>query len=187
LINIQASVALHLMDEQPDQAARALTTIKQASKEALVELRSILGVLRQVDEDAPRSATPSLDRLDDLVSSAEASGVEVTVDVDGALPELSRNTDLAAFRIIQESLTNVARHSDVPVAFVRIRTDGETLGLEILDEGSGRTGTPELPGGGNGIAGMRERAASVGGRLEAGPRPGRGFAVRAELPIGAVG
>ncbi|HEY3724198.1 MAG TPA: sensor histidine kinase [Acidimicrobiia bacterium] len=187
LINIQASVALHLMDEQPGQAARALTTIKQASKEALVELRSILGVLRQVDEDAPRSATPSLDRLDDLVSSAEASGVEVTVDVDGALPELSRNTDLAAFRIIQESLTNVARHSDVPVAFVRIRTDGETLGLEILDEGSGRTGTPELPGGGNGIAGMRERAASVGGRLEAGPRPGRGFAVRAELPIGAVG
>jgi len=187
LINIQASVALHLMDEQPDQAARALTTIKQASKEALVELRSILGVLRQVDEDAPRSPVPSLDRLDDLVSNAEASGVDVTVDVEGDLPELSRNTDLAAFRIIQESLTNVARHSDVPVAFVRIHADAGTLGLEILDEGSGRTGSPELPGGGNGIAGMRERAASVGGRLEAGPRPGRGFAVRAELPIGAAG
>jgi signal transduction histidine kinase len=75
----------------------------------------------------------------------------------------------------------------VPVAFVRIHADAGTLGLEILDEGSGRTGSPELPGGGNGIAGMRERAASVGGRLEAGPRPGRGFAVRAELPIGAAG
>jgi signal transduction histidine kinase len=184
LINIQASVALHLMDEEPDQAARALTTIKQASKEALVELRSILGVLRQVDEDAPRTPTPSLERLDDLVSNAEASGIDVTVEIGGDLTDLPLNTDLAAFRIIQESLTNVARHSDVPVALVRIRAEDGTLGLEILDEGSGGTGAPELPAGGNGIAGMQERAASVGGRLEAGPRPGRGFAVRAELPIG---
>ena len=93
LINIQASVALHLMAEEPEQATRALTTIKAASKEALVELRSILGVLRQVDADAPRSPTPSLVRLDDLVTTAEASGVDVTVDVDGDLSHLPRQTD----------------------------------------------------------------------------------------------
>jgi signal transduction histidine kinase len=186
LINIQASVALHLMAEEPEQATRALTTIKAASKEALVELRSILGVLRQVDEDAPRSPTPSLVRLDDLVTTAEASGVEVTVDVDGDLSHLPRQTDLAAFRIIQESLTNVARHSDIPAAVVRIRAAGGTLGLEILDEGTGSTPGSDLAGGGNGIAGMHERAVAVGGRLEAGPRPGRGFVVRAELPIEAT-
>ena len=183
LINIQAGVALHLMDDEPEQARGALTTIKQASKEALVELRSILGVLRQVDEDAPRAPTPSLDRLDDLVANAEASGIEVRVHIDGDLDHLSRNTDLAAFRIIQESLTNVARHSDIPIAVVRIRAGDGALALEILDEGSGSHARSELPGGRNGIAGMRERAASVGGHLEAGPRPGRGFAVRAELPL----
>lgn len=183
LINIQAGVALHLMDNEPEQARGALTTIKQASKEALVELRSILGVLRQVDEDAPRAPTPSLDRLADLVANAEASGIDVSVHVDGDLGHLSRNTDLAAFRIIQESLTNVARHSDIPTAVVRIRAGDGALTLEILDEGSGTHAGRELPGGGNGIAGMRERAASVGGHLEAGPRPGRGFAVRAELPL----
>lgn len=187
LINIQAGVALHLMDEEPEQARTALTTIKGASKEALVELRSILGVLRQVDEDAPRAPTPGLEHLDDLVSNAAASGIDVVVDVDGGLRDLPRNTDLAAFRIIQESLTNVARHSDVPEAVVRIRAHDGTLGLEILDEGSGTGAASELPSGGNGIPGMRERAASVGGRLEAGPRRVRGFAVRAELPIEVTG
>jgi signal transduction histidine kinase len=120
------------------------------------------------------------------VATAAASGIDVVVDVAGDLHHLPRNTDLAAFRIIQESLTNVARHSDVPEAIVRIRADGTTLGLEIIDEGSGTKRASELPGGGNGIAGMQERAASVGGQLEAGPRAGRGFAVRAELPLGAT-
>jgi signal transduction histidine kinase len=183
LINIQAGVALHLMKDDPEQARDALTTIKGASKEALVELRSILGVLRQVDEDAPRSPTPSLDRLDDLVSSAAASGIGVRLDVEGDIDHLPRNTDLAAFRIVQESLTNVARHSDGTEALVRIRAVNGTLDLEILDEGSGAPTSSELPSGGNGIPGMQERAASVGGHLEAGPRPERGFAVRAELPL----
>jgi signal transduction histidine kinase len=185
LINIQAGVALHLMDAEPERARDALSTIKDASKEALVELRSIVGVLRQVDEDAPRAPAPSLRRLDDLVTSAAAAGVEVRVEVDGDLDRLPLNTDLAAFRILQESLTNVARHSDVHAAHVVIRAANGTLALEVLDEGSGARSRQALPSGGNGIIGMRERAASVGGRLEAGPRPGRGFAVRAELPIDA--
>jgi signal transduction histidine kinase len=184
LINIQAGVALHLWDDDPKQVRDALTTIKGASKEALVEMRSILGVLRGVDDDAPRAPAPSLQRLPDLVANAAASGVKVELEVDGDVSHLPRNTDLAAFRIVQESLTNVARHAGVPAAQVRIRTADGMLRLEILDEGSGRNGHADLPSGGNGIPGMQERALAVGGTLSAGPRPGRGFAVRAELPIG---
>jgi signal transduction histidine kinase len=183
LINIQAGVALHLMDDEPTQVREALTTIKGASKEALVELRSILGVLRGVDDDAPRAPAPSLQRLPDLVANAAASGVKVELEVDGDVSHLPRNTDLAAFRIVQESLTNVARHAGVSAAEVRVRARDGVLALEILDEGTGRDGHPDLPSGGNGIPGMQERALAVGGRLTAGPRPGRGFVVRAELPI----
>jgi signal transduction histidine kinase len=185
LINIQAGVALHLMDDDPaqTQVREALTTIKGASKEALVELRSILGVLRGVDDDAPRAPAPSLQRLPDLVANAAASGVKVELEVDGDVSHLPRNTDLAAFRIVQESLTNVARHAGVSAAEVRVRARDGVLALEILDEGTGRDGHPDLPSGGNGIPGMQERALAVGGRLTAGPRPGRGFVVRDELPI----
>jgi len=204
LISIQAGVALHLLDQRPEQARESLTTIKQASKEALVELRSILGVLRQVDEPdeddpagagstsvaAPRSPVPGLQRLDDLVERSRAAGIDVRVELDpeiGHLADLPRPVDLAAFRIVQESLTNVAKHSDDPVALVRIRPDDGGLAVEVLDDGSGRRdpAAVTLPGAGAGITGMRERAAAVGGRLQAGPRPGRGFAVRAWLPLTA--
>jgi signal transduction histidine kinase len=184
LINIQAGVALHLFDEQPQQARDALATIKRSSKEALVELRSILGVLRRVDEDAPRAPTPSLTRLHELVNRSNAAGLDVRIDTLGDLDHLPRNVDLAAYRIIQESLTNVARHADRGDALVRVRLGAEALVVEVLDEGSGSRAGADLPSGGNGIAGMRERAAAVGGSLEVGPRPGRGFAVRATLPLG---
>ena len=183
LINIHAGVALHLFDEQPQQAREALATIKQSSKEALVELRSILGLLRRADEDAPRAPTPSLTRLDDLVARSNAAGLEVQIDVEGDLENLPRNVDVAAYRIIQESLTNVARHADRPDAVVRVRAGADAVNVEVLDEGSGSRWAPDLPSGGNGIAGMRERATAIGGSFEAGPRPGRGFAVRARLPI----
>jgi signal transduction histidine kinase len=196
LISIQAGVALHLLDERPEQARESLATIKEASKEALVELRSILGVLRQVDEvgddeGAPRSPVPSLQRLDDLVDRARAAGIDVRVELDaglGDLDRLPRQVDLAAFRIVQESLTNVAKHSDDPAAVVRIHADDGGLAVDVLDDGSGHGGpaAAALPGPGSGITGMRERAVSVGGRLDAGPRPGRGFAVRAWLPLGSA-
>jgi signal transduction histidine kinase len=184
LINIHAGVALHLFDERPQQARDALATIKQSSKEALVELRSILGVLRRADEDAPRAPTPSLAQLDELVARSNAAGLDVRVDIDGDVDHLPRNVDVAAYRIIQESLTNVARHADRPDAIVRVRTVGGGLDVEVLDEGSGSQRSIDLPSGGNGIAGMRERATALGGTFEAGPRAGRGFAVRARLPIG---
>jgi len=167
LINIHAGVALHLFDEQPLQAREALATIKQSSKEALVELRSILGLLRRADEDAPRAPTPSLTRLDELVARSNAAGLNVQIDVDGDLENLPRNVDVAAYRIIQESLTNVARHADRPDAVVRLRAAADALSVEVLDEGSGTRWPPDLPSGGNGIAGMRERATAIGGSFEA--------------------
>ena len=189
LINIQAGVALHLMEGSAGEgdagkAAEALTTIKQASREALVELRSILGVLRAVDEEAPRAPTPSLDRIDELLASAALTGVDVHLDLDLHGEPIPRPVDLAAYRIIQESLTNVARHSDQPRAKVRVSAADRALIVEVTDEGSGRSPARGIPSGGNGIAGMRERAASVGGELSAGARAGNGFAVRARLPLG---
>jgi signal transduction histidine kinase len=195
LISIQAGVALHLLDQKPEQARDSLATIKEASKEALVELRSILGVLRQVDldedgdgGDEPRAPVPSLERLGDLVERSRAAGIDVQVEVGleaGELGRLPRPVDLAAFRIVQESLTNVAKHSDHRAAVVRLHLDGGGLAIDVLDDGSGQAGGPvdPLPGAGTGIIGMRERAAAAGGRLTAGPRPGRGFAVRAWLPL----
>src|SRR6266498_5727788 len=109
LINVQAGVALHLIDEQPEQARTALAAIKQASKEALGELRSVLEVLRRSGEAEPRTPQPGLDELDDLVSRAGAAGLEVSVEVDGMPRPLPAEIDLAAFRIVQEAVTNVAR------------------------------------------------------------------------------
>ncbi len=183
LIHLQAGAALHRTRHQPHPSNEALTVIKDASKQALVELRSILGVLRQVDEDAPRAPTSGLDMLADLVTRAESAGVHVHLDVGGPLGDLPRNVDLAAYRIVQEALTNVARHSNHPDAAVRVRRHTETLTIDVLDEGTAPPPHEPLPASGNGIAGMKERAASVGGHLHAGPRLAGGFRVHARLPI----
>ena len=187
LINMRAGIALHLLDRDPAAAADALTVIKGASKDAIVELRSILGVLRHVDDHEPRLPTPGLEELDELITRTETAGVSVQLEIEGMLDvaALPRDVDLAAYRIVQESLTNVARHADPPTAIVRIRTVGDTLDIDVLDEGvPSRRPAAGGPSDGNGIAGMTERAVSVGGTLTVGPRPGRGFAVRARLPIG---
>jgi signal transduction histidine kinase len=190
LVNLQAGVALHLLDQQPEQARTALATIKDASKEALVELRSVLGVLRQVDEDedAPRAPTPGLARLDDLVAQCAAAGVEVRVTTDGPSRALAPGLDLAAFRIVQEALTNVARHAGPTTARVRLSYGEDALVVEVDDDGrrAGAVHGARLPdatlGSGHGLAGMRERAEAAGGSVVAGPRPGFGWQVRAQLP-----
>ena len=182
LINVQAGVALHLMDEQPEQARTALTAIKQASKDALGELRSVLEVLRRSGEAEPRTPQPGLDELDDLISRAGAAGLVVAVEVDGVPRPLPADVDLAAFRIVQEAVTNVARHAGQATATVRVAYGEHEVTLQIDDNGRG--GTPSsISGSGSGLAGMRERTAALGGRLEVGPRPGGGFRVRAELPM----
>ena len=184
LINVQAGVALHLMDEQPEQARSALTAIKHASKEALGELRSVLGVLRQADEEPPRAPTPGLADLDDLVRRTEAAGLAVRLHVDGTPRPLPAGVDLAAYRIVQEALTNVARHAGPATATVTVGYGDDELTVGVHDDGRGGSATHgATSGGGNGIPGMRERAAALGGRLEAGPRPGGGFRVQARLPL----
>jgi signal transduction histidine kinase len=182
LINLRAGVALHLLDTDREQARAALAAIKDVSKDGLVELRSILGVLRQVEEVAPRSPVPTLDRLEELVDRARLSGVSVRVETEGDLTALPRNVDLAAYRIIQESLTNVARHSNRPDAVVRLSRRNGVLDIDIVDGGSHIAGDPAVLESGHGITGMRERAASVGGVLTAGPRARGGFEVHAHLP-----
>src|SRR5215207_634762 len=180
LINVQAGVALHLMDEQPAQARSALTTIKQASKETLQELRATLGVLRRVDEEAPRAPTPGLNRLDALVERVGTAGVAATIEVAGDRRPLPAAVDVAAYRIVQEALTNVYRHSGASTATVRIEYGDREVTVQVDDDGRG---VPLGDDGGNGIRGMHERATALGGTLTAGPRQEVGFRVRARLPL----
>ena len=182
VINVQANTALHLIDRQPDRARIALSTINDVSKQALVELRSVLGVLRQVDEDAPRAPSPTLDRLDELVAGAQAAGLIVRVEHDGPAVPLPANVEVAAYRIVQEALTNAARHSRGSTVVVRIAFGANDLVVQIENDQSAR-GSRRDSGPGNGIVGMTERAHALGGVLEAGRRPGGGFRVRLCLPV----
>ncbi|HWN31770.1 MAG TPA: histidine kinase [Pseudonocardia sp.] len=196
LINVQAGTALHLLDEQPGLAREALTAIKASSKEVLVELRTMLGVLRRVDEDLPRTPVAGLAGLDELAERVRVGGTPVRLHRSGAHRPLPAAVDTAAFRIVQEALTNVHRHAGQATATVLVDYSGADLVVQVDDDGagpgSGGTGsTGTGPGGdwahgGNGIPGMRERAAALGGRLWAGARPGGGFRVRAELPAPAA-
>ena len=185
LINVQAGVGLDLLDSQPEQARAALTAIKMVSKNALDELRGMLSALRQDGEDAPRAPAPGLSRLPDLVGLTRSAGLAVSAEVVGSPRPLSAAADLTAFRIIQESLTNVARHAGPATATVRLTYREDWLLIEVLDNGRAAAKGASPGGSGNGIAGMRERAVILGGRLEAGPRRGGGFAVTAYLPTGA--
>jgi signal transduction histidine kinase len=181
LINVQAGVALHLIDERPEQARTALAAIKDASNEALNELRSVLDILRRGHEDPPRSPTSGLARIDDLVSRTQAAGLPVSKHVEGDPRPLPAEVDLAAFRIVQEALTNVTRHARGASATVRIGFEESALTVQIDDDGRGMPATNS--GGGRGIRGMSERAAALGGEVEAGPRDGGGFRVVARLPL----
>jgi signal transduction histidine kinase len=151
-------------------------------------MRSVLGVLRGVDEEAPRSPAPSLARLDALLSSASAAGVDVTKQVEGEPSRLPAGVDLAAYRIVQEALTNVARHAGRSArATIRLDYSRDALTVQVDDDGHGAAAANgDSPGAGAGIRGMHERVAALGGELEAEPRPGGGFRVRARLPLEGV-
>ncbi|GLV99129.1 two-component sensor histidine kinase [Streptomyces lavendulae subsp. lavendulae] len=179
VINVQAGVGLALLDTDPEQARTALTTIKAASKEALGEVRQVLDTLRAPGA-APRAPAPGLDRLPELLEQAEAAGLTVTAATEGRPRTLPPGADLAAFRILQEALTNVVRHSGSRTARIRLAWRPDGLELRVDDDGPA-TGDP-AGGSGNGLAGMRERAAALGGTIEAGPRPDGGFRVIARLP-----
>jgi signal transduction histidine kinase len=183
LINVQASMGLDLIDSQPEQARAALSAIKSVSKEALEELRTMLTPLRGDDDIAPRLPAPGLDRLPELIELTRAAGLSVEAEVGGKAPPLPAAVHLAAYRIIQESLTNVARHAGRARVTVRVTYDAADVHVEIDDDGTAPAGGAAAAGTGSGITGMRERATALGGDLSAGFRPGGGFRVSARLPV----
>jgi signal transduction histidine kinase len=181
LISVQAGVALHLMDERPEQARDALTAIKQASNQALGELRSVLDILRDGYEAPPLTPIPSLAHLDDLVAKTEAVGLPVIKSIKGSPRSLSPRVELAAYRIVQEALTNVTRHAGQARATITIAYGERDLTVQIEDDGRGPRSSETS--GGKGLTGMRERVMALDGELQFGPRPEGGFRVRARLPV----
>jgi signal transduction histidine kinase len=182
VISVQSAVALNLNQQLPEQVQAALGAVKQASKEALRELRSVLDILRQDGERAPRSPASTLARLGELVSQASAPGLEVRAETEGTARPLPFGVDVAAYRIVQEALTNVARHAGPATATVLVTYGEEDVTVQVDDDGR-RPGARQQPAAGSGIAGMRERVAALGGEFFAGPRQGGGFRVRARLPL----
>ncbi|MFE2410364.1 sensor histidine kinase [Kitasatospora sp. NPDC059408] len=191
LANAQAGIAVHLMDRHPAQAREVLSHITDATGSALQELRATVGLLRRAEEPAPLEPTPGLDRLPDLINAFERAGLPVRLSVRGEARPLSPGVDLTAYRILQESLTNVAKHASGAGAEVTIGYTESRLALTVANGGPPPVAArrtvllpSQVPGeGGFGLIGMRERAGAVGGRLAADPRPGGGFLVTAELPL----
>ncbi|HYT26651.1 MAG TPA: histidine kinase, partial [Actinomycetota bacterium] len=185
VIAVQAGVASDVLVDAPDTARQALGTIRAASREAMAELKATVGVLRDDDgQAAPLAPTPGLGQLDSLLETARRGGLRVESVVAGGRRPLPAAVDLTAYRIVQESLTNVARHAQATTATVAVRYEPDGVVIEVCDDGRGAAGAPAAGQRGHGLAGMAERAAAVGGRLEAGPRPGGGFRVRSSLPAG---
>jgi signal transduction histidine kinase len=227
LINLQAGVALHLGAELPEQTRESLLNIRDSSKQALVELRTILGVLRAVDAPSgasDRSPVAGLDRVPDLVGRARAAGVDVELHLDGPVGTVAGVVSRNAFRIVQESVTNVMKHAAEHRATVVVDVGAEVVDITVTDvplsvptvAGAPRAHDPRGPhlghrqssgvaravgpdtrtdrvdangngngsSQGNGLVGMHERAAAVGGTLAVGPTPDGGWSVRARLPIG---
>jgi signal transduction histidine kinase len=180
-INVQAGVAAHLLDRDPDNARSALRTIETASHDALQELRTILGILRAAgDGSAPLEPAPDLAAVETLIEQARSSGLEVSLEVEGERPErVPEAVQLAAFRILQESLTNARRHAPGAATSVTLAYRADRLQLAIENETRGARNGNGSPG--VGILGMRERATALGGTLRA-DRSGERFSVVAELP-----
>jgi len=183
VIAMQAGVGLHVLDRNPLRAREALEAIRSTSREALDGLRAELDTMRGRDVTAPRRPRAGIPEVPALVERVRSAGVDVRLDLDAATDEVPEQVHLAAYRIVQESLTNVLRHAGPSAAahvVVRRDDDGE-LRVDVTDSGRG----PALGarGDGNGITGMRERATRLGGTLDAASGPGGGFAVRARLPL----
>jgi signal transduction histidine kinase len=201
LITVQAGVAGYVIGTRPEEAARALSAIEETSRNALHEMRALLKVLRDGETGAGDGAAqgtrdtalvpaPGLADLDSLVERAGQAGVRVDLRVCGERPRLPAGLDLAGYRVIQEAVTNVIKHAATDRCRVIVAYQEDTLTLEVTDDGSGATASgdaSELPVAGNGIIGMRERAAMYGGEVWAAPLPGRGFQVTARFPLADTG
>ena len=181
---VQSSGVRRLLKEEQHREREALLSVEQIGRQALTEMRRMLGVMR-TGEEAPAALAPQpgLEHLERLVAQVEEAGLPVTLRIEGERPQLSPGVDLSAYRIVQEGLTNALKHAPGSHAEVIVRFDQDSVHLEITDDGN--TGSEE-DGLGHGLVGMRERVALYGGTLEAGPRDGGGFVLRADLPVEAT-
>jgi MYXO-CTERM domain-containing protein len=184
VIVVQAAAAGDVFERHPDQARTALHSIEHTGREALRELRRLVGGVVSGEPRAPSEPLPGLARLDDLAEQVRATGLDVAVAVDGAPSEVPAGVDLSAYRIIQEALTNTLRHAQASVAEVTVRFHTDALEIDVVDDGRGAPRAGDRPG--YGIIGMRERAAVLGGTLDAAPTAHGGFRVRARLPLDAA-
>jgi signal transduction histidine kinase len=177
---VQAGAAEQVVGEDDEHVRRTLATIRATGTEALGEMRRVVAMLRETDEAGALAPQPGLDQFESLVEEARATGLDVTLRVSGTTRDLPAGLDLAAYRIVQEALTNVRRHAAASTAEVNVGYADDKLILEVIDDGVG--GSPTRSSG-HGLIGMRERAALYGGQVDVGPRPEGGFRVYAELPL----
>jgi signal transduction histidine kinase len=180
-----ADGASYTMESSPQRAAQATERVSATGRQALLEMRRLLGVLREGDTEQPLAPQPRLDRLDGLLAQVNAAGIPVTMDLDGDPRELSEGIQLTVFRVAQEALTNTLKHASRPTsAHLALCCQPEVVELEVTDTGAPRelaSVAPPVPNGGRGLRGMRERAAAYGGRLDAGPSPDGGWRVHLRL------
>ncbi len=184
VIAMQAGVALHVLDRSPGEARAAMEAVRATSRESLENLRAELEALRSPGA-ADRRPAPGLGDLDRLTDRVRAGGIRVDVEIDPDLPPLPSTVDKAAYRVLQESLTNVLRHADAEAARIRVGWADGTVLLDVTDTGRAHKPGNAVTSGGSGIRGMRAQVEALGGTLTAGPRPAGGFAVAARLPVEA--
>jgi len=184
VIQVQAGVAVHLARKRGEDVPPALLAIQEAGADATRELRATLSVLRSQEQYGSEDGDGTgLSQLNSLVARARSAGLPVSVTVTGTQRPLPADVDQAAYRIVQEALTNVSRHAGQACASVHLHYAPDALTVEVSDDGTGVSPVPAGPG--LGLVGMRERVSALGGRLDAGPRESGGFQVRAELPAAA--
>lgn len=180
MINVQAAAGAHVADQRPDAAKQALVAIQQASGDVLDELTAMLGVLRADGESAERLAMPGIAQIRNLVAASGSARLRTGAVIEGRTQDVPEAVGIAAYRVVQESLTNVIRHAGATQVQVSVRAeDDRSLQVEVCDNGAGALSSSAAGGSGVGIRGMRERVESTGGRFEAGPGPQGGFVVRA--------
>jgi signal transduction histidine kinase len=180
VIVVQAGAAEPLVDEDPEKAREALQSIRSAASDALGEMRRLLGILREHGDEIGLAPQPSVSALEPLLEHAGAAGLVVTLTVEGERRPLAPGVDLAAYRIVQEALTNTRKHGSAGRAEVTLRYAPSSIEVEVVDDGAAEGLASN--GSGHGLVGMRERVSLYGGVLDVGARPGGGFVVRAVLP-----
>jgi signal transduction histidine kinase len=180
VMTVQASAVRRLLTPEQEREREALMTVEETGRQALAEMRRLLGIMRTETEPPALAPQPGLGTLPELVEQLRQSGLPVELTVEGTPVKLPAGVDLSAYRIVQEALTNTLKHAGPAHAWVAVRYAGEDVEIEVANDGNSQNSGD---GGGHGLVGMRERVALCGGELESGPRPGGGFKISARLPV----